>query len=453
MKRRFLFLPFLFVTIGLLAVPPKKNGGKVDYYDYNNDYSTEYTTDTDDTDDADDTDKTDTVKGISRWSVALEAGLNRFNGGVSNRSKYALGGVVEYNIAPAWSVGMNYHYMPLKATYEDGALITNLASNVHSVDLFNSVNLLRTFLPKSTSKWGVWAQIGLGHAWYRTKYTADSQNEVNNSQGTHTNFNDTVLNGNATYYPVGLLVEYNFNESLALGLRGQIRAFNTDYIERIMAKGITNDRVSFATLQLRWKFNAKSDEHYRNYIQEETVIVQQPEIEIPDYTPRLDDLERRVKRMEDILCPDGPDDDNDGVPNCRDQEKETPKGKQVDFWGRTIEVAKKTEMKNENAFIYFGFDKTGLDYEANKAIANCAKKMTADPELIVEVRGYTDNVGNVKYNARLSQKRADVVKSELVKKYGISADRIIANGKGKYNPGDKTMPFRSYRTCVLFYSK
>ena len=49
--------------------------------------------------------------------------------------------------------------------------------------------------------------------------------------------------------------------------------------------------------------------------------------------------------------------------------------------------------------------------------------------------------------------RADKVKNELVNTHGIEADRIIANGKGKFNPTDKIAKYRPYRTCVFFYNK
>ena len=87
------------------------------------------------------------------------------------------------------------------------------------------------------------------------------------------------------------------------------------------------------------------------------------------------------------------------------------------------------------------------------AVSIAASKLQADPALLVEVRGFTDNMGSDEYNAGLSQRRADRVKDELVKAYGIDANRIIANGKGKYNPSDVATKYRPYRTAIFFYSK
>ena len=51
----------------------------------------------------------------------------------------------------------------------------------------------------------------------------------------------------------------------------------------------------------------------------------------------------------------------------------------------------------------------------------------------VEIQGYTDSVGSKRFNMKLSQKRADSVRSWLVDK-GIEGARIVAKGYGPDNP-------------------
>lgn len=51
----------------------------------------------------------------------------------------------------------------------------------------------------------------------------------------------------------------------------------------------------------------------------------------------------------------------------------------------------------------------------------------------IEIAGHTDNVGNDNDNMILSQKRAETVKTWLVKK-GIQPQRIIAKGYGASQP-------------------
>lgn len=51
----------------------------------------------------------------------------------------------------------------------------------------------------------------------------------------------------------------------------------------------------------------------------------------------------------------------------------------------------------------------------------------------VVITGYTDRLGSDKYNQKLSQQRADVVKGYLVNR-GIASSRLSATGKGESNP-------------------
>ncbi len=411
----------------------------------------------------------------SKWSVTLEAGINRFDGDIQQAynsliptsfGKVTLGGSVEYVVFPTLSIGMDYYYVPLAAKKvaknDPNFIIADFTGKMNNVSLFGSLNLIKAFNPASTSRWGIWANAGLGFAWYKSLYYTDRAGEtLRDGHGNlYTDFNDTINDGRAMFYPITLLVEYNISKSIALGIKGHVRGYNKDYIEQRIQHGVTNDYVEMLTLQLRYKFKAKDDrQHTRNPVEiEETATKSELDrlqdqinaIVIPGPDPRIDDLDRRLKKLEDILCPDGPDTDGDGVPDCRDLEPDTPEGNQVDFWGRTI--PKGTTYEPE-AFIYFDFDRTNLDEEAHKAIRIAAGKLQADPSLIVEVRGFTDNMGSIPYNADLSQRRAEVVKAELVKQYGIDADRIIANGKGKFNPEDKVIPYRPYRTAAFFYSK
>ena len=50
-----------------------------------------------------------------------------------------------------------------------------------------------------------------------------------------------------------------------------------------------------------------------------------------------------------------------------------------------------------------------------------------------QIQGHTDNVGDEKYNKSLSQRRANSVKSELIK-YGVSPDKLQAVGYGEDRP-------------------
>jgi outer membrane protein OmpA-like peptidoglycan-associated protein len=76
--------------------------------------------------------------------------------------------------------------------------------------------------------------------------------------------------------------------------------------------------------------------------------------------------------------------------------------------------------------------------ESDAILSNAKKTLEDNPDIAVQIQGFTDNVGSAKTNLKLSQKRAESVKSWLVKK-GIAANRITPKGFGDKNPiGDNS---------------
>ena len=66
-------------------------------------------------------------------------------------------------------------------------------------------------------------------------------------------------------------------------------------------------------------------------------------------------------------------------------------------------------------------------------IDQIAAIMDLNPEYTLTIKGYTDNVGREDFNLKLSQQRADAVKTYLINK-GVAADRLIAEGYGEASP-------------------
>jgi len=86
--------------------------------------------------------------------------------------------------------------------------------------------------------------------------------------------------------------------------------------------------------------------------------------------------------------------------------------------------------------VQFDYDKAELKPESSVAIDNVVTLMRAIPTLTIELRGHTDNSNRTKdpdYNRKLSQRRADAVRSAIVAR-GIAAGRITAVGYGDTVP-------------------
>ncbi len=85
------------------------------------------------------------------------------------------------------------------------------------------------------------------------------------------------------------------------------------------------------------------------------------------------------------------------------------------------------------AGINFVLESSEINSSSEKMLNQTLEALKHDPNLKIEVRGYTDNTGSEKYNLKLSKDRAQVVKEWFVK-HGIDFRRIKAVGFGELHP-------------------
>lgn len=119
------------------------------------------------------------------------------------------------------------------------------------------------------------------------------------------------------------------------------------------------------------------------------------------------------------------DADGDGVNDEDDKCPNTPVGVVVNTFG-----CSEKEKASIKLNIEFLVAKSTFDPSFNTEIQNLASFMRRFPDTTVEIGGYTDNQGLAARNALLSQKRADAVKTALVKA-GVEPARIQAKGYGE----------------------
>ena len=80
--------------------------------------------------------------------------------------------------------------------------------------------------------------------------------------------------------------------------------------------------------------------------------------------------------------------------------------------------------------VIFRQGKSVVDPAQYASIELIAQYMKNHKDAKVEIKGYASPEGNAELNQKLSQARAEAVKSILVKKYKISAERLTATGMG-----------------------
>jgi OOP family OmpA-OmpF porin len=82
---------------------------------------------------------------------------------------------------------------------------------------------------------------------------------------------------------------------------------------------------------------------------------------------------------------------------------------------------------------FFDFNESELRPKGKAKLDNLVNDLNGTKYEVIYVTGFTDHIGNSKYNQKLSTRRAEEVKGYLINK-GIPADRIKAEGKGEVQP-------------------
>lgn len=106
-----------------------------------------------------------------------------------------------------------------------------------------------------------------------------------------------------------------------------------------------------------------------------------------------------------------------------------------------VQVQPEPEVKVEldkpiNLKVLFEFDKAVVQPVFNQQIEAVANFMKKYPETTTVIEGHTDSKGADSYNMKLSQRRAEAVKQQLVTLYGIDAQRLDTVGYGETRPVD-----------------
>jgi outer membrane protein OmpA-like peptidoglycan-associated protein len=97
----------------------------------------------------------------------------------------------------------------------------------------------------------------------------------------------------------------------------------------------------------------------------------------------------------------------------------------------------KQEVENADNFqsvkkatILFGFGKSKLTSEDTQALDDVVQAVDGMKHYVIEVRGFTDNVGGKQYNLQLSRRRADAVVRYLTLEKQIPLVRVYMAGYG-----------------------
>jgi outer membrane protein OmpA-like peptidoglycan-associated protein len=184
----------------------------------------------------------------------------------------------------------------------------------------------------------------------------------------------------------------------------------------------------------------------KKYVQTETSTVDK---KVEGLQTTVEDNQKRLKEHDERLATLGSlitqnQSDIKGVDGKIEDVKKMAEGKLVD----------KAVLTNDQA--KFKFDSAELGPEAKAALDQFVQKLVADNKgVYLEIRGYTDNVGEEAYNLLLGKNRADSVMEYFFKQYHIPLFRMQVISLGSVDPiaDNKTKEGRSQnrRVEILVY--
>lgn len=103
--------------------------------------------------------------------------------------------------------------------------------------------------------------------------------------------------------------------------------------------------------------------------------------------------------------------------------------------GTGIEVQRQGDdiLLNIPNNVTFDFDSARIWSQAEGTLNSLAGVLNQYPETMIDVIGYTDNVGSEGYNQKLSERRAQAVANKL-RDFGVASQRMIVLGRGESQP-------------------
>ena len=101
----------------------------------------------------------------------------------------------------------------------------------------------------------------------------------------------------------------------------------------------------------------------------------------------------------------------------------------LDLELQSLEAGKSFNLDN----VYFSTNSFAINSVVSQVLEEFADYLLLNENLIIEINGFTDNVGSAIDNQILSERRAEAV-CNLLLSYGVPSSRISFNGFGESYP-------------------
>ncbi|MDO4896573.1 MAG: OmpA family protein [Moraxella sp.] len=334
------------------------------------------------------------------------------NGGVALKSDLYTGLALGVEVTPSTQFQVEYGVTDTKARASKTSASQRPSNNFDGKEENLSANVLvglQQFTGYTDSKFKPYVLIGAGQQ--KTKIDAKATYVADADSGQGILAGDTVSGGQQvaeskdTIGNIGLGARYLINDALAV--RGELRGvhnFDNEWWEGQALAGLE--------VTLGGRLAPASAPVVAPPV-EETVVP-----DIVDDTPAFVDS------------------DGDGVADHLDLCPGTPANTVVDAQGCPVQIEMIDELRQELR-VFFDYDKSIVKPQYREEIAKVAERMREFPNATANIEGHASKDSrrsNARYNQRLSEARANAVKSVLTNEFGIAPNRLNAVGYGFDRP-------------------
>lgn len=350
------------------------------------------------------------------WSFTLKGGaVSPFQGhGFWKNARGIWGAEIRKMITPVFGLGVEGELTVNTSSWS--ALKSPNTFDHMYVGVFGTVNFNNLFAGYAGSPrvFEIEAVAGTGwlHSYYPTVITADG-----NSWATKLGLNFNFNLGEAKAWTISLKPAILFNMNAAdipLTNLGYSAQFNSNHAYVEMEAGITY--------------------HFKNSNGTHSFVI----AELRD-DAQIASLNAQINALRDQL-------------NSSDADKAALNAKinalqaQLDECLARPAVVKEVVKNLDNVrYVFFRLSSSQIEALQQPNVEMIAEQLKNNPNATVSIKGYASPEGSLAFNKQLAQKRAEAVKKALVNKYGISADRISAEGCGI---GD-TFAQKTWNRCAI----
>lgn len=286
---------------------------------------------------------------------------------------------------------------------------------------------------------------------------------------------------NEFYLPVGLGAKFVLSNTVNIDLNYKVNLVNANDFDGVSKAGATNgksndsrDQFSSLNLGLEFALGKKTKpqliQHNPAYAlaqdlwDKNSALKSELATEEAKHTADINTLQGQLDATKQALADSKIDTDGDGVADIFDKCPGTASGVKVDGAGcplpevkNTTTIIKQTITKEDKEIVADAVKNLEFDFAKSTIRDHSLESLNRLADVLktkgfnLKLAGYTDNVGSVAANLKLSKERAQAVKDYLVSQ-GVDADHIIADGFGKSNPiaSNKTEDGRQKNRRVEF---